>query len=76
MYERHLRDKYEEDSNRLHFIRIERDQLLVEKDCLQKNLKELVERYKNEVEQSLNIENKIEINEYKKDLAEKALIIE
>ena len=76
MYERHLRDKYEEDSNRLHFIRTERDQLIVEKTYLEKNLKELVERYKNEVEQWLSIENKIEVNAYKKELDEKDLFIE
>jgi hypothetical protein len=76
MYERHLRDKYEEDSNRLHFIRTERDQLIVEKTYLEKNLKELVERYKNEVEQWLNIENNLELNAYKKELDEKNAFIE
>ncbi len=71
IYERHLRDKYEEDSNRLHFIRTERDQLLAEKTYLEKNLKELVEKYKTELEHWLSIENKIELNAYKKELEEK-----
>ena len=50
MYERNLRYKYEEQANSLHFIRIERDQLNVEKSYLEKNLKKLVEQYKDEVE--------------------------
>lgn len=76
IYEKHLRDKYEEDSNRLHFIRIERDQLLVEKNNLQLNLKELVDRYKNEVEQCLGEQNKMEISIYKRELDEKNAFIE
>jgi hypothetical protein len=76
MYERHLRDKYEEDSNKLHFIRTERDQLRTEKVYLEKNLKELVERYKNEVEQSLSVERNLEQASYKKELEEKNSLIE
>ena len=69
IYERYLRNKYEEDSNRLHFIKTERDQLLVEKRYLEKNLKQLVEQYKNEVEECLSIQNKSEIKVYKKEKA-------
>jgi hypothetical protein len=76
MYERHLRDKYEEDSNQLHFIRTERDQLSAERLSLQKNLKELVERYKNEVDQWLTIEKNLELDAYKKELEEKNSFIE
>lgn len=75
IYERHLRDKYEEDSNRLHFCKIERDQLLVEKSYLEKNLKQLVEEYKNEIEMCLNEQNKVELNAYKKEMEEKDIII-
>lgn len=75
MYERHLRDKYEEESNRMHFYKIERDQLIVEKTCLEKNLKKLVEQYKNEVEECLSVQNKIEIDAYKKELDEKMNLI-
>ena len=71
IYERHLRDKYEEESNRLHFYKIERDQLLVEKSFLEKNLKQLIEQYKNEVEDSLSEQNKVELNAYKKEIDDK-----
>ena len=75
IYERHLRDKYEEDSNRLHFYKIERDQLLVEKSYLEKNLKQLVEEYKNEIEKCLSEQNKVELNAFKKEIDEKDSII-
>ena len=75
IYERHLRDKYEEDSNRLHFYKIERDQLLVEKSYLEKNLKQLVEEYKNEIEKCLSEQNKVELNAYKKEIEDKDFII-
>jgi len=75
IYERHLRDKYEEDSNRLHFYKIERDQLLVEKSYLEKNLKQLVEEYKNEIEKCLSEQNKVELNAYKKEIDDKDFII-
>jgi superfamily II RNA helicase len=75
IYERHLRDKYEEDSNRLHFYKIERDQLLVEKSYLEKNLKQLVEEYKNEIDKCLSEQNKVELNAYKKEIDEKDFII-
>ena len=75
IYERHLRDKYEEDSNRLHFYKIERDQLLVEKSYLEKNLKQLVEEYKNEIEKCLSEQNKVELNAFKKEIDDKDFII-
>lgn len=76
MYERNLRNKYEEDSNRLHFIKIQRDQLITEKKFLEKNLKQQVEGYKNEVEECLNIQNKSEIKAYKEELEQKNEILE
>ena len=75
IYERHLRDKYEEEANRLHFYKIERDQLMVEKSFLEKNLKQLIEQYKNEVEESLSEQNKLELNAYKQELNEKDIQI-
>jgi hypothetical protein len=75
IYERHLRDKYEQDSNRLHFYKIERDQLKVEKSFLEKNLKQLIEQYKDQVDECLNQQNKLELNAYKSEAEEKDLII-
>ncbi|RMZ98568.1 hypothetical protein BpHYR1_034019 [Brachionus plicatilis] len=71
IYERNLRNRYEEDSNRLHFIKIERDQLVTEKRFLEKNLKQQVEGYKNEVEECISIQNKSEIKAYKEELDQK-----
>lgn len=76
MYERNLRNKYEEDSNRLHFIKIQRDQLITEKRFLEKNLKQQVEGYKNEVEECLNIQNKSEIKAYTEELEQKNEVLE
>lgn len=76
MYERHLRDKFEETANRLHFIKIERDQLLLEKANADKNLRHLLEKYNNEVEESLNMRNKIEMDSFKCVLNEKTQMIE
>lgn len=76
VYERHLRNKYEEDSNRLHFIKIQCDQLKEEKSYLEKNLKELVEQYKREVEECINQQKKVELNAFKADLDERDLLIE
>ena len=76
IYERNLRNRYEEDSNRLHFIKTERDQLIVEKRYLEKNLKQLVDRYKNEVEECLNVQTISEVKAYKNDLDEKNKFIE
>lgn len=76
VYERHLRIKYEEDSNRLHFIKTERDQLNVEKKYLERNLKQLVEQYKTEVEECLNLQNKSEVKAFKIELDEKNEFIE
>lgn len=76
VYERHLRNKYEEDSNRLHFIKIQCDQLKEEKNYLEKNLKELVEQYKREVEECINQQKKVELNAFKSDLDERDLLIE
>ena len=59
----------------MHFYKIERDQLLIEKSFLEKNLKQLVEQYKNEVEECLNEQNKVELNAYKKEIEEKDDII-
>lgn len=75
IYERHLREKYEEDANRLHFIQIERDQLLIEKQFSEKKLKQLVEQYKNEVEVSLSSQKNLELNAYKEELKEKNNLI-
>ena len=48
----------------MYFYKIERDQLLMEKSYLEKNLKQLVEQYKSEIEKSLSEQNKgSEINE-------------
>lgn len=76
IYERNLRNRYEEDSNRLHLIRTERDQLITEKRFLEKNLRQQVEGYKNEVEECLNIQNKSEIKAYKEELEQKNEILE
>jgi hypothetical protein len=76
MYERNLRYKYEEQANSLHFIRIERDQLNVEKSYLEKNLKKLVEQYKNEVESCLSLQRKTELDAYEVELSEKREFIE
>jgi hypothetical protein len=76
IYERSLREKYEEDSNKLHFIKIERDQLNVEKVYLERNLKQLIEQYKNEVEESLTMQNNIELSAYKNELEDKYILIE
>jgi hypothetical protein len=76
IYERHLREKYEENANKLHFIKIERDQLLVEKQYSEKNLKQLVEKYKTDVEISLNSQNNLELNAYKEELTSKNNIIQ
>jgi len=76
MYERHLRDKFEETANRLHFIKIERDQLLLDKANADKNLRHLLEKYNNEVEESLSMRNKIELDLFKRELAEKSQMIE
>jgi len=76
VYERHLREKYEEEANRLHFIQIERDQLLIEKQFTEKKLKQLVEQYKNEVEESLSSQNRLEISAYKEEVDEKNKLIE
>jgi hypothetical protein len=75
IYERHLREKYEEDANRLHFIKIERDQLLIEKQFTEDKLKQLVEQYKLEVEVSLNSQNNLELNAYREDVREKNELI-
>ena len=76
MYERNLRYKYEEQANSLHFIRIERDQLNVEKSYLEKNLKKLVEQYKDEVENCLSLQRKTELDAYELELEEKKETIE
>jgi hypothetical protein len=76
MYERHLRDKFEETANRLHFMKIERDQLLLDKANADKNLRHLLEKYNNEVEESLSMRNKIEMDSFKRDLNEKNQMIE
>ena len=76
VYERHLRNKYEEDSNRLHFIKIQCDQLREEKSYLEKNLKEMVEMYKNEVEECLNEQKRVELDAYRNEIREKDLLIE
>ncbi len=76
MYERNLRYKYEEQANSLHFIRIERDQLNVEKSYLEKNLKKLVEQYKDEVESCLTLQRKTELDAYEVELNEKKATIE
>lgn len=76
VYERHLRNKYEEDSNRMYFVKIECEQLKVEKQYLEKNLKELIEKYKNEIEKSLNVQKKTELDAFKCELDEKNLLIE
>ena len=76
IYERNLREKYEEEANRLHFIKIERDQLIVEKMYSEKNLKKLVEEYKNEVEASLSTQNNLELHAYKEELKEKSNLIQ
>ncbi len=76
MYERNLRYKYEEESNGLHFIKIERDQLIVEKTYLERNLKQMVEQYKNEVETCLSLQNKTELEAYQIELDEKNATIE
>lgn len=76
VYERQLRNKYEEDSNRLHFTKIECDQLKVEKSYLEKNLKQLVEQYKTEVEECLSVQKKVELDAYRIEIEEKNLFIE
>lgn len=76
VYERHLRNKYEEDSNRLHFIKIQCDQLKEEKSYLEKNLKELVEQYRREVEEGISEQNKVELDAYQNDIKERDLTIE
>ena len=75
-YELHLRDKYEEEANRQHFIRIERDQLAIEKSYLEKNLKQLIEQYKNEVEVSLRAQTTTEMSALYAELDEKKATIE
>lgn len=75
-YERHLREKYEESSNRLYSFKIERDQLQIEKSKLELNLKQLVEKYKLEIEESLSMQNKTEVESYRLELDEKNKIIE
>lgn len=76
IHERHLREKYEGEANRLHFIKIQRDQLIIEKEFSEKKLKQLVEQYKNEVEESLNSQNKLELNAFKEEVREKSDLIE
>ena len=76
IYERHLRNKYEEDSNRLHFTKIECEQLKVEKSNLEKNLKQLVEQYKSEIEECLSVQKKVELDAYRIEIEEKNLFIE
>lgn len=76
IHERHLREKYEAEANRLHFIKIQRDQLIIEKEFSEKKLKQLVEQYKNEVEESLNSQNKLELNAFKEEVKEKSDLIE
>lgn len=75
IYERHLREKYEEDANRLYFIKIEKDQLVKEKNYTEQNLKQLVEKYKMEVEESLRSQNNLELNAYREDVKEKSELI-
>ena len=76
IYERHLREKYEKDANRLYFTQIEHDQLLIEKQSSQDKLKQLVEQYKSEVEISLKSQNHLELNAYIEESKEKNSLIE
>jgi len=55
---------------------LERDQLLGEKIYIEKYLKDLVEQYKNDVENILFTQKKTEIDAYKKEIDEKKSIIE
>lgn len=74
-YERHLREKYEESSNLFYSFKIERDQLQMEKTCLEMNLRDQNDRFKNEIETSLNIQNSLELRAYKEELEKKNEII-
>lgn len=75
VYERHLREKYEREANRLCLTRTERDQLLVEKQDSEKKLKALVERYKSEVEESLRCQGRLEVTAFQQELADKDALI-
>ena len=76
IYERHLREKYEEDANRLHFVKIERDQLMHAKYFSDKRLSQLVEQYKNDVEKSLGDQYRMETKAYEEELNDQSMIIE
>jgi hypothetical protein len=47
-----------------------------EKSYLEKNLKEMVEMYKNEVEECLNEQKRVELDAYRNEIREKDLLIE
>jgi hypothetical protein len=76
VYERHLREKYEADSNQLHIIKIKCKQLTDENRNLKEYLKQLVEQYKNEVEESLSAQNRMELEAYRMEMDVKNCMIE
>ena len=71
LYERSLREKYEEMANKFYYLKIERDQFLNEKLCLEKTLKDTVEKHRREIEDYLISPTRIELSDCHKKIEEK-----